>query len=169
MCSQFLTFPPFHISPARSGQVSGSHNTTFISSGQVMNFSGDVIVVYVSQTSVGGDGAGQDDAFGSPVQEEANEAAPFAQGGPRWRGEAAAQDETLPVQEAMAERPLPGKWRVDDGCVSIGQSSDHLHSHRMDKWSLQLVITLHSLAPDEMTKTQFELTCQLFQEREAFD
>uniref|UniRef100_A0A8D3DDX2 Tumor necrosis factor receptor superfamily, member 11a, NFKB activator n=1 Tax=Scophthalmus maximus TaxID=52904 RepID=A0A8D3DDX2_SCOMX len=109
MCSQFLTFPPFHISPARSGQVSGSHNTTFISSGQVMNFSGDVIVVYVSQTSVGGDGAGQDDAFGSPVQEEANEAAPFAQGGPRWRGEAAAQDETLPVQEAMAERPLPGK------------------------------------------------------------
>ncbi|XP_035474791.1 tumor necrosis factor receptor superfamily member 11A [Scophthalmus maximus] len=92
-----------------SGQVSGSHNTTFISSGQVMNFSGDVIVVYVSQTSVGGDGAGQDDAFGSPVQEEANEAAPFAQGGPRWRGEAAAQDETLPVQEAMAERPLPGK------------------------------------------------------------
>ena len=36
-----------------SGQVTGNHNTTFISNGQVMNFSGDVIVVYVSQSSVG--------------------------------------------------------------------------------------------------------------------
>nr|XP_019942818.1 PREDICTED: tumor necrosis factor receptor superfamily member 11A [Paralichthys olivaceus] len=95
-----------------SGQVSGNNNTTFISSGQVMNFSGDVIVVYVSQTSVGSDGAGLDDAFGSPVQEEASETAPFFQRGPRSRGECLSrvtvQDETLPVQEVMAERP-PGK------------------------------------------------------------
>lgn len=95
-----------------SGQVSGNHNTTFISSGQVMNFSGDVIVVYVSQTSLGSDGAGQDDAFGSPVQEEANETAPFFQSCLRSQGDSIShstlQDETLPVQEVMEER-LPGK------------------------------------------------------------
>lgn len=90
--------------------MSGNHNTTFISSGQVMNFSGDVIVVYVSQTSVGSDGAGQDDAFGSPVQEEANETAPFFQSSLRSHGDSVShitsQDETLPVQEAVVERPL---------------------------------------------------------------
>ncbi|XP_059183140.1 tumor necrosis factor receptor superfamily member 11A [Centropristis striata] len=93
-----------------SGQVSGNNNTTFISSGQVMNFSGDVIVVYVSQTSLGSDGAGQDDAFGSPVQEEANERAPFFQSSLRLQGDSVSQstlqEETLPVQEAMEERPL---------------------------------------------------------------
>ncbi|XP_034416483.1 tumor necrosis factor receptor superfamily member 11A [Cyclopterus lumpus] len=93
-----------------SGQVSGSHNTTFISSGQVMNFSGDVIVVYVSQTSLGSEGAGQDDAFGSPVQEEANETALFFQSSMRPQGDSISQstlqDETLPVQEVMEERLL---------------------------------------------------------------
>ncbi|KAM3593105.1 uncharacterized protein V6R79_006255 [Siganus canaliculatus] len=93
-----------------SGQVSGNHNTTFISSGQVMNFSGDVIVVYVSQTSLGSEGAGQDNAFGSPVQEEANETAPFFQSCLRSRGDSishcALQDETLPVQEVMEEQLL---------------------------------------------------------------
>uniref|UniRef100_A0A3B5LKR8 Tumor necrosis factor receptor superfamily, member 11a, NFKB activator n=1 Tax=Xiphophorus couchianus TaxID=32473 RepID=A0A3B5LKR8_9TELE len=53
--------------------VSGNHNTTFISSGQVMNVTGDVIVVYVSQTSQSSDEGGPDGAFGSPVQEETNE------------------------------------------------------------------------------------------------
>lgn len=93
-----------------SGQVSGNHNTTFISSGQVMNFSGDVIVVYVSQTSHGSDGEGQDDAFGSPVQEEANETALFFQSSLRSQGDSISQstlqDETLPVQEGIEERPL---------------------------------------------------------------
>ncbi|XP_008304688.1 tumor necrosis factor receptor superfamily member 11A [Stegastes partitus] len=93
-----------------SGQVSGNHNTTFISSGQVMNFSGDVIVVYVSQTSHGSDCVGQDDAFGSPVQEEANETALFFQSSLRSQGDSIShstlQDETLPVQEGVEERPL---------------------------------------------------------------
>lgn len=105
-----------------SGQVSGNHNTTFISSGQVMNFSGDVIVVYVSQTSLGSDGAGQDDAFGSPVQEEANETAPFFQSCPRSQGDSVShstlQDETLPVQEVMEKRPLR-KWKATDGCLFV--------------------------------------------------
>ncbi|XP_029004457.1 tumor necrosis factor receptor superfamily member 11A isoform X2 [Betta splendens] len=93
-----------------SGQVSGNHNTTFISSGQVMNFSGDVVVVYVSQTSVGGDGAAAGDTFGSPVQEEASETAPFFQSSLRSQGNpgprSALQDETLPVQEVMEKRPV---------------------------------------------------------------
>ncbi|XP_031138042.1 tumor necrosis factor receptor superfamily member 11A isoform X2 [Sander lucioperca] len=93
-----------------SGQVSGNHNTTFISSGQVMNFSGDVIVVYVSQTSLGSDGAGQDDAFGRPVQEEANETAPFFQSSLRSQRDSICQstlqDDTLLVQGVMEERPL---------------------------------------------------------------
>uniref|UniRef100_UPI0037E9C105 tumor necrosis factor receptor superfamily member 11A n=1 Tax=Semicossyphus pulcher TaxID=241346 RepID=UPI0037E9C105 len=93
-----------------SGQVSGNHNTTFISSGQVMNFSGEVIVVYVSQTSLGSDGVEQDDAFGSPVQEEANVTAPFFQSSLRSQGDSYSQrtlqEETLPVQEAMVERHL---------------------------------------------------------------
>ncbi|XP_070708798.1 tumor necrosis factor receptor superfamily member 11A [Pempheris klunzingeri] len=92
-----------------SGQVSGNNNTTFISSGQVMNFSGDVIVVYVSQTSSGSDKAGQDDTFGSPVQEEATETAPFFQSNLRSQGDSIShctlQDETLPVQE-LEEQPL---------------------------------------------------------------
>ncbi|CAJ1082348.1 tumor necrosis factor receptor superfamily member 11A [Xyrichtys novacula] len=93
-----------------SGQVTGNNNTTFISSGQVMNFSGDVIVVCVSQTSLGSDGMGQDDAFGSPVQEEANETAPFFQSSLRSHGDSYShrtlQEETLPIQEAMVERQL---------------------------------------------------------------
>lgn len=72
-----------------------------------MNFSGDVIVVYVSQTSLGGDGAEQDSAFGSPVQEEANETAEFFQSCARSPADSvshsALQNETLPVQEVMVE------------------------------------------------------------------
>ncbi|XP_051970774.1 tumor necrosis factor receptor superfamily member 11A-like [Xyrauchen texanus] len=55
-----------------AGQVTGNNNTTFISSGQVMNFSGEVIVVYVSQTSLGS-GGGTEEPFSCPVQEESNE------------------------------------------------------------------------------------------------
>lgn len=92
-----------------SGQVSGNHNTTFISSGQVMNFSSDVIVVYVSQTSFGSDGAELDDAFGSPVQEEASETAQFFESSLRSPGDSIThrtlQEETLLVREVMEERP----------------------------------------------------------------
>ncbi|KAJ8277725.1 hypothetical protein GJAV_G00079120 [Gymnothorax javanicus] len=58
--------------PATSGHITGNSNTTFISNGQVMNFSGDVIVVYVSQNSQSS-GGGTDEAVCSPVQEESNE------------------------------------------------------------------------------------------------
>ncbi|XP_057679806.1 tumor necrosis factor receptor superfamily member 11A [Corythoichthys intestinalis] len=74
-----------------SGHVSGNHNTTFISSGQVVNFSGDVIVVYVGPTSLGSDGAPSDDDFSSPVQEQANVTAPFFQSSERSEGNCVTQ------------------------------------------------------------------------------
>ncbi|KAH0520728.1 Tumor necrosis factor receptor superfamily member 11A [Microtus ochrogaster] len=60
--------------PPVSGNVTGNSNSTFISSGQVMNFKGDIIVVYVSQTSQEGPGPTEPepepDPVGRPVQEE---------------------------------------------------------------------------------------------------
>uniref|UniRef100_A0A6J0T5P0 Tumor necrosis factor receptor superfamily member 11A isoform X1 n=1 Tax=Pogona vitticeps TaxID=103695 RepID=A0A6J0T5P0_9SAUR len=57
---------------AASGNVTGNGNSTFISSGQVMNFKGEIIVVYVSQNSQEGSMSpgSSDDSLGSPVQEE---------------------------------------------------------------------------------------------------
>nr|XP_033790882.1 tumor necrosis factor receptor superfamily member 11A isoform X2 [Geotrypetes seraphini] len=58
--------------PSPSGNVTGNSNSTFISSGQVMNFKGDIIVVYVSQNSQEAPAASGtcDGNMGSPVQEE---------------------------------------------------------------------------------------------------
>lgn len=70
-----------------------------------MNFSGEVIVVYVSHPSPGGEGTEQDDVFRNPVQEEANEAARRFQSVPCAQADSishdALRDETLPVQEVM--------------------------------------------------------------------
>ncbi|XP_037550414.1 tumor necrosis factor receptor superfamily member 11A [Nematolebias whitei] len=93
-----------------SGLVSGHHNTTYISSGQVMNVTGDVVVVYISQVSGSSDEGAQDSDFGSPVQEEASETAPFFQSSLRSQRncitQSALREETLPVQEMMQERLL---------------------------------------------------------------
>lgn len=70
-----------------------------------MNFSGEVIVVYVSHASPGGEGPEQDNVFRNPVQEEANEAARHFQSVPTALVDSISQDtlqdETLPVQEVM--------------------------------------------------------------------
>ncbi|XP_018609806.2 tumor necrosis factor receptor superfamily member 11A-like [Scleropages formosus] len=98
--------------PMASGRVSGNNNTAFISSGQVMNFSGDVIVVYVSQGSQGA-GETQEEAFGNPVQEESGDGAFRAQSkadagaplrDPALRYPPATQ-RSLPVQEESNEWP----------------------------------------------------------------
>ncbi|MFT7809132.1 tumor necrosis factor receptor superfamily member 11A [Arapaima gigas] len=97
--------------PMASGRVSGNNNTAFISSGQVMNFSGEVIVVYVSQGSQAG-GDTQEEAFGNPVQEEASDGAFRAMG----KAEAGVplrdqvhrtplDTQSLPVQEESNEWP----------------------------------------------------------------
>ncbi|KAJ1202539.1 hypothetical protein NDU88_006337 [Pleurodeles waltl] len=59
-------------SPTPSGNVTGNSNSTFISSGQVMNFKGDIIVVYVTQNSqeAPSTAGATDDNVGNPVQEE---------------------------------------------------------------------------------------------------
>uniref|UniRef100_A0A672TQW8 TNF receptor superfamily member 11a n=1 Tax=Strigops habroptila TaxID=2489341 RepID=A0A672TQW8_STRHB len=58
--------------PPSPGNVTGNSNSTFISSGQVMNFKGDIIVVYLSQNSQEGATASgpSEENVGSPVQEE---------------------------------------------------------------------------------------------------
>ncbi|NXM74379.1 TNR11 factor, partial [Serilophus lunatus] len=58
--------------PPASGNVTGNSNSTFISSGQVMNFKGDIIVVYLSQNSQEGAATSSpsEENVGSPVQEE---------------------------------------------------------------------------------------------------
>ncbi|NXA14138.1 TNR11 factor, partial [Sapayoa aenigma] len=114
--------------PPASGNVTGNSNSTFISSGQVMNFKGDIIVVYLSQNSQEGAAASgpSEENVGSPVQEEnlsrcetfAGNAQHYKEkcaelqgacpgGGPRWPGAAPAQERgpscrgqhSQPVQE----------------------------------------------------------------------
>ncbi|XP_024135427.1 tumor necrosis factor receptor superfamily member 11A [Oryzias melastigma] len=86
-----------------SGLVSGNNNTTFISSGQVMNFSGDVIVVCVSQTSHDTDKEKEGDTIGSPVQEESSQTAQFIQSRCRSQGNNIThntlQGQTMPVMQ----------------------------------------------------------------------
>lgn len=103
-----------------TGQVTGNNNTTFISSGQVMNFSGEVIVVYVSQTSQGsncssdgvsGGGVDTSEPFSCPVQEESNDGSSDVPSSlpktPAGSTPNTLQDSNLPVQE-MARRWPPG-------------------------------------------------------------
>ncbi|XP_058133082.1 tumor necrosis factor receptor superfamily member 11A [Dasypus novemcinctus] len=120
--------------PPASGNVTGNSNSTFISSGQVMNFKGDIIVVYVSQTSQegaagpGGGAAGEPE--GRPVQEEgAGHRAAFAGPGPRFPDKAAEEqapawpeEASRPVQEEGAPPPprafqLPAAWDRGDRSV----------------------------------------------------
>ncbi|XP_036891280.1 tumor necrosis factor receptor superfamily member 11A isoform X2 [Sturnira hondurensis] len=101
--------------PPASGNVTGNSNSTFISSGQVMNFKGDIIVVYVSQNSqegpAGSGGAGE--PMGHPVQEESPPCCDsFAGLGPRFPdacGIPEPDKASQPVQEqGKAEACAPG-------------------------------------------------------------
>ncbi|KAF6089623.1 TNF receptor superfamily member 11a [Phyllostomus discolor] len=109
-------------SPKRSdGNVTGNSNSTFISSGQVMNFKGDIIVVYVSQNSQegpAGSSGGAGEPVGHPVQEESPASCDsFAGLAPRFPdacgGGAPEPDKaSRPVQEqGEAEACAPGAQR----------------------------------------------------------
>ncbi|KAM6217560.1 tumor necrosis factor receptor superfamily member 11A [Rhynchocyon petersi] len=99
------------------GNVTGNSNSTFISSGQVMNFKGDIIVVYVSQTSQEGAAGGGEpgepgdpEPTGRPVQEENSARCDsFAGGGVRLADKGAA--EGAPVQEQGPTPCEPQAWR----------------------------------------------------------
>uniref|UniRef100_A0A5F9CYN6 Tumor necrosis factor receptor superfamily member 5 n=1 Tax=Oryctolagus cuniculus TaxID=9986 RepID=A0A5F9CYN6_RABIT len=93
-----------------NGNVTGNSNSTFISSGQVMNFKGDIIVVYVSQTSqegAAGPGGAAAEPVGRPVQEETlSRRDSFAGNGPRFP-DACAGPEAWPGA-GMQEQGAPG-------------------------------------------------------------
>uniref|UniRef100_UPI002540DB0C tumor necrosis factor receptor superfamily member 11A n=1 Tax=Euleptes europaea TaxID=460621 RepID=UPI002540DB0C len=81
--------------PAASGNVTGNSNSTFISSGQVMNFKGEIIVVYVSQNSQEGSASpgATEGNLGSPVQEEnLNRCETFAGNVPQYKEKCAEMD-----------------------------------------------------------------------------
>uniref|UniRef100_A0A8C9CWP2 Tumor necrosis factor receptor superfamily member 5 n=1 Tax=Phocoena sinus TaxID=42100 RepID=A0A8C9CWP2_PHOSS len=87
-----------------NGNVTGNSNSTFISSGQVMNFKGDIIVVYVSQNSQEGPAAAAE-PVGRPVQEESPPCCDsFAGLGPRFPDTCAG----LEVGPGLQERGAPG-------------------------------------------------------------
>ncbi|XP_006892818.1 PREDICTED: tumor necrosis factor receptor superfamily member 11A [Elephantulus edwardii] len=95
--------------PPATGNVTGNSNSTFISSGQVMNFKGDIIVVYVSQTSQEGAAAPEPPA-GRPVQEESSARCDtFAGGGARLADK--EEPEGAPVQEQGPAPRAPRAWR----------------------------------------------------------
>ncbi|KAM9436707.1 tumor necrosis factor receptor superfamily member 11A isoform 1-T1 [Clarias gariepinus] len=81
-------------------QVTGNNNTTFISTGQVMNFTGDVIMVYVSQTSLGS--SGDEEPYASPVQEQSAECA--NQNLPKSYQRTDGHERHIPVQEMTNQR-----------------------------------------------------------------
>ncbi|XP_006837641.1 PREDICTED: tumor necrosis factor receptor superfamily member 11A [Chrysochloris asiatica] len=114
--------------PPATGNVTGNSNSTFISSGQVMNFKGDIIVVYVSQTSQegiassgggGGGGGGEPgepgEEPGRPVQEESSARTDtFAGSGARLADKGLAGEVATPVQEQGLQEPAaraPRAWR----------------------------------------------------------
>lgn len=76
-----------------------------------MNFSGEVIVVYVSQTSLGSGGA-TEEPFSCPVQEESNddslqrEPKSITSTSPQGKNGVAPSQRHLPVQEVTNEWSL---------------------------------------------------------------
>ncbi|NWS66395.1 TNR11 factor, partial [Crotophaga sulcirostris] len=121
--------------PPASGNVTGNSNSTFISSGQVMNFKGDIIVVYLSQNSQEGTTASgpSEENVGSPVQEEnLHRCETFAgniqhykekcaelqgtcpamgSGGPRWTTGPVAQ-EWGPSHRSQASQPVQEEGKL---------------------------------------------------------
>ncbi|XP_073719794.1 tumor necrosis factor receptor superfamily member 11A [Misgurnus anguillicaudatus] len=92
-----------------SGQVTGNNNTTFISSGQVMNFSGEVIVVYVSQTSLGSGGTSEE-PFSCPVQEESNDDS--FQSDPKSSTTAQGKNGVGPSQRHLPVQEVTNDWSL---------------------------------------------------------
>lgn len=104
--------------PPVSGNVTGNSNSTFISSGQVMNFKGDIIVVYVSQTSqegaagsAGAEPVGPEpvgpEPVGRPVQEETlARCDSFAGNAPRFPDTCAAAEALRAPDPDKASRPV---------------------------------------------------------------
>ncbi|XP_041595565.1 tumor necrosis factor receptor superfamily member 11A isoform X5 [Vulpes lagopus] len=111
--------------PPASGNVTGNSNSTFISSGQVMNFKGDIIVVYVSQNSqegAAGPGGGAGEPVGRPVQEESPPRCDsFAGLGPRFPDPCAGLD-ARPGGGLQQQRGGPGPAQASRPVQEQGQA-----------------------------------------------
>ncbi|XP_058532981.1 tumor necrosis factor receptor superfamily member 11A [Ochotona princeps] len=111
--------------PPASGNVTGNSNSTFISSGQVMNFKGDIIVVYVSQTSqegAPGPGGAAAEPVGRPVQEETlARRDSFAGNGPRF-AEPGVGPELWPGGTGLQEQGAPGPEKSSRPVQEQGQA-----------------------------------------------
>uniref|UniRef100_A0A8C2U2A8 TNF receptor superfamily member 11a n=1 Tax=Coturnix japonica TaxID=93934 RepID=A0A8C2U2A8_COTJA len=111
-----LLFSP----PPSPGNVTGNSNSTFISSGQVMNFKGDIIVVYLSQNSQEGAAASgaAEENVSSPVQEEnSSRCENFAGNAQHYKEKCAELHATIPVGNG-------GTWHHTAPVPSLARRSE---------------------------------------------
>ncbi|XP_075350085.1 tumor necrosis factor receptor superfamily member 11A [Mycteria americana] len=112
--------------PPASGNVTGNSNSTFISSGQVMNFKGDIIVVYLSQNSQEGAMASgpSEENVGSPVQEEnLSRCETFAGNAQHYKEKCAELQGTGLVAGSGGPRRTTGPLAQERGPSCCGQAS----------------------------------------------
>ncbi|KAF1481027.1 Tumor necrosis factor receptor superfamily member 11A, partial [Pygoscelis antarcticus] len=112
--------------PPASGNVTGNSNSTFISSGQVMNFKGDIIVVYLSQNSQEGATASgpSEENVGSPVQEENHiRCETFAGNAQHYKEKCAELQGTCPAAGSGGPRQATGPLAQERGPSCRGQAS----------------------------------------------
>ncbi|NWH66670.1 TNR11 factor, partial [Geococcyx californianus] len=112
--------------PPASGNVTGNSNSTFISSGQVMNFKGDIIVVYLSQNSQEGTTASgpSEENVGSPVQEEnLNRCETFAGNTQHYKEKCAELQGACPAMGSGGPRWTTGPVAQEWGLPRCGQAS----------------------------------------------
>ncbi|XP_032847908.2 tumor necrosis factor receptor superfamily member 11A [Tyto alba] len=111
--------------PPASGNVTGNSNSTFISSGQVMNFKGDIIVVYLSQNSQEGPTASgpSEENVGSPVQEEnLSRCETFAGNAQHYKEKCAELQGACPAAGSGGLRRPPGPLAQERGPSCRGQA-----------------------------------------------
>ncbi|KAF1475971.1 Tumor necrosis factor receptor superfamily member 11A, partial [Megadyptes antipodes antipodes] len=112
--------------PPASGNVTGNSNSTFISSGQVMNFKGDIIVVYLSQNSQEGATASgpSEENVGSPVQEEnLIRCETFAGNAQHYKEKCAELQGACPAAGSGGPRQTTGPLAQERGPSCRGQAS----------------------------------------------
>ncbi|XP_071592709.1 tumor necrosis factor receptor superfamily member 11A isoform X2 [Heliangelus exortis] len=112
--------------PPATGNVTGNSNSTFISSGQVMNFKGDIIVVYLSQNSQEGATASgpSEENVGSPVQEEnVSRCETFAGNAQHYKEKCAELQGACPLAGSRGPRPPTGPPAQEWAPSCCGQAS----------------------------------------------
>uniref|UniRef100_A0A670ZUU4 Tumor necrosis factor receptor superfamily member 5 n=1 Tax=Pseudonaja textilis TaxID=8673 RepID=A0A670ZUU4_PSETE len=115
------------------GNVTGNGNSTFISSGQVMNFKGEIIFVYVSQNSQEGSmtPGSSDDSLGNPVQEEnLNRCETFAGNADQYKEKCAEINMCYSMESGEPQSTVEGYKRTfgpigQENCESQKKHTSH--------------------------------------------